>query len=200
MLSPEFNAAIKSGNLLRTRIMLKDSLIVDPTFAQFNELLAQARRELPNLLVPHDGEILEDDKTRWNTDLMNTELVEIVHNFSEVRIDHLKKVIAVVMADNIRKASMASSIPPVQRQQKVLQGGASAQGTTAQSSALDEEKQRKMDVRQKAFRQIRDNSNKIESIMKSINKGRKYGLSDIQELENAANQIISAARIYKNNR
>lgn len=200
MLSPEFNAAIKSGNLLRTRIMLKDSLIVDPTFAQFNELLAQARRELPNLLVPHDGEILEDDKTKWNTDLMNTELVEIVHNFSEVRIDHLKKVIAVVMADNIRKASMARSIPPDQRQQKEWQGGASAQGTTAQSSALDIEKQKK-DVRQDAFRQIINNSNKIGSIMKSIhNKGGKYGLSDIQKLENAANQIISAARTYKNNR
>jgi len=43
MVSPEFNSAVKTGNLLRVRIMLKDSLIVDPTFAQFNEMLAYAR-------------------------------------------------------------------------------------------------------------------------------------------------------------
>lgn len=59
MLSPDYITAIKSGALLRARIMLKDSLIVDPTFAQFNEMLAYTRREMPNLLVPHDGEILE---------------------------------------------------------------------------------------------------------------------------------------------
>jgi len=96
MLSPEFNSAIQNGNLLRVRIMLKDSLIVDPTFVQFNEMFAYARQTLPTILVPFDNGDLEDDCSKWDKDLMNMELVEIVNNFSEARIDHLKKVISIV--------------------------------------------------------------------------------------------------------
>ena len=74
MVSPEFYSAVKTGNLLRVRIMLKDSLIVDPTFAQFNEMLAYARVEIPELLEPYDKGTLEDNSDKWDKDLMNMEL------------------------------------------------------------------------------------------------------------------------------
>lgn len=204
MLSPEFITAIKSGALLRARIILKDSLIVDPTFAQFNEMLAYARREMPNLLIPHDGEILENDRTKWNTDLMNTELVEIVNNFSDVRIDHLKKVISVVLADNIKRASMTSS-PMGNQPPRATQGGTppcgtySPTGSSRHSSASDIEEQKKA-VRKQALSQLTNSSKKIEGVMNTIQSRGKWMLSDIQDLENAANQILAAARNYKNNR
>ena len=34
----EFTEAVQAGNKMRVRIMLKDSLLVDPTAAQFNEM------------------------------------------------------------------------------------------------------------------------------------------------------------------
>lgn len=204
MLSPEFIAAIKSGTLLRVRIMLKDSMIVDPTFAQFNEMLAHARREIPNLLAPHDGEILENDRTKWNTDLMNTELVEIVNNFSDVRIDHLKKVISVVLADNIKRASMTnfpmSNQPPQTTQRRSPSRGAySTTGFSRYSSASDIEEKKKA-IRKQALSQLTNSSKKIEGVMNTIQSRGKWMLSDIQDLENAANQILAAAKNYKNNK
>lgn len=34
----EFTEAVQSGKMMRVRIMLKDSLLVDPTAAQFDEM------------------------------------------------------------------------------------------------------------------------------------------------------------------
>lgn len=203
MLSPDYITAIKSGALLRARIMLKDSLIVDPTFAQFNEMLAYARREMPNLLVPYDGEILENDRAKWNTDLMNTELVEIVNNFSDVRIDHLKKVICVVLADNIKRASMTSS-PMGNQPPRATPGGTPPRGTysttgSSRSSAAEIAEQ-KAKIKKQALSQLTNSSKKIGSVIDSVQSRGTWMLSDIQELEKAANQILIAARNYKNNR
>lgn len=203
MLSPEFSSAVKSGNLLRARIMLKDSMIVDPTFFQFNEMLAYAKRELPDLLEPYDNEILENDKSKWTTDTMNTELVEIVNNFSDVRINHLREVIGVVLADNIKKASYASP-HTVSRDQKPMQGafpthGNPSPGTYRSSSISDVDEQKKI-IRKQALSQITNSSKKIAIVMDNVQVQKKWTLADIQELEKAASQILSAARNYKNNR
>ena len=58
MVSPEFKAAIADKNLLRTRIMLKDSFVLDPTFAQLSEMLSYARANMPDLMVTYDGDYL----------------------------------------------------------------------------------------------------------------------------------------------
>lgn len=202
MVSPEFNSAIKAGNLLRVRIMLKDSLIVDPTFTQFNELFAYARQVLPELLVPFDNGSLEDDHVKWDKNLMNMELVEIVNNFSEARIDHLKEVIAVVLADKIRSAK---AIKPQPRQQApCTTSGRPTYGVQMNSfsrsgSSAEIEEQKKA-ARKQALSQLTSSSKKIESIMTNIQNRGKWMLSDIKELETAANQILAAARNYKNNR
>lgn len=199
MLSPEFTTAIKNGALLRVKIMLKDSLIIDPTFVQFNEMFAFARREMPNLLVPYDGEILENDRSEWNTDLMNTELVEIVNNFSNVRIDHLKKVISVVLADNIKRASTTSS-PTGNRPPKTPQSETSPPtGSYRYNSASDIDEKKKA-VRKQALSQLTNSSKKIEGVIDSVQARGTWKLSDIQKLEDAANQILAAVKNYKNNR
>lgn len=204
MLSQEFLTTIRSKNLLRAKIMLKDSLIVDPTFAQFDEMLAYAKRELPDIFVPYDGEILENDRTKWNTDLMNTELVEIVNNFSNERICHLKKVIAVVLADNIKRASVTTthSANYIQSTHKIddpTRGISRVNlnvGLNFSSSSSEEQKRA---ARTNACSQITNSSQKIESIMDSIRAKGKWTFLDIKELEKAANQILAAAKDYKNN-
>ena len=103
MVSPEFKAVISKKNLLRVRIMLKDSFVVDPTFVQLDEMLSYAKNNLPGLLVPYDGGYLENDSLKWDCDMMNEELVQLVTNFSEARINHLKKVVAKVMAAKAKK-------------------------------------------------------------------------------------------------
>lgn len=199
MLSPDYITAIKSGALLRARIMLKDSLIVDPTFAQFDKMLAYARREMPDLLVPYDDEILESDRSKWNTDLMNTELVDIVNNFSDVRIDHLKEVIRVVLADNIKRASKASEPTSNQPRRKTQAcGTCSPTGSSRSGSPSDIEEQKKV-KRKQALSQLTDSIKKIESVNSSVKHRGKWRPSDVQELEKAAYQILDAAKELKNN-
>ena len=45
----DFKRAVDTKNIRLARIMLKDSLIIDPTFEEFNELLNYAEQELPYL-------------------------------------------------------------------------------------------------------------------------------------------------------
>ena len=206
MVSPEFNSAIKTGNLLRVRIMLKDSLIVDPTFAQFNEMLAYARQGLPELLEPYDNGSLEDDRSKWDKDLMNMELVEIVNNFSQTRIDHLKRVISIVLADKIRSAKMVTPHQPGQQShQPSGRGSYNVQvNTNARTPSPADVEAQKVAARKKALSQLTNSSKKIESIMRTIrNKDENvsyWSPSEINEAEKAAREILDAIRIHKNNR
>lgn len=103
MISPEFKKAVTEGKLLLTRIMLKDSLLLDPTFDQFDEMLLYAKSHFPNLFVSFDGETLETNETLWNCVVMDQELTTLVTNFSEVRVNHLKRVVAKVLAEKAKK-------------------------------------------------------------------------------------------------
>ena len=198
MLSPEFNSAIKTGNLLRVRIMLKDSLIVDPTFVQFNEMFAYARQALPTLLVPFDNGDLEADRSKWDKNLMNMELVEIVNNFSEARIDHLKKVISVALADKIRSAKAVKSPQHIHQQSQKISGRQMT--NPLRNSSLEEIEKQKKAARQQALSQLTNCRKKIDNIIDNVSSRGTWMLSDIQELENEAKQMLAAVQKHKKNR
>lgn len=102
-MTTEFKNSVESGNLLRTRIMLKDSFVIDPTCAQLDALLSYAKEKLPGIIVPYDGGILENNSSKWDITVMNLELMQLVNNFSQERIDHLKKVVGTVKREEIQK-------------------------------------------------------------------------------------------------
>ena len=91
-LTNAFKEAVSLGNVRRVRIMMKDSLLNDPTFAEFNEM-DNAARNLSGLYDAHDGRHLSDDKSIWNDSYMNELMVQIVGNFSQERVEHLKMVV-----------------------------------------------------------------------------------------------------------
>ena len=102
-MTTEFKSSVESGNLLRTRIMLKDSFVTDPTCVQLDALLSYAKEKLPGIIVPYDKGGLEKDPLKWDLAVMNLELVQLVNNFSQERIDHLKKVVGTVKREEIQK-------------------------------------------------------------------------------------------------
>lgn len=104
MISPEFESAVLERNYLRVRIMMKDALLLDTSFAKFNEMLKYSMKLLHGVLVPFDNDYLENNEGKWDVDLMNRELVELVNNFSGERIKHLKKVIPKVIVTEKKKA------------------------------------------------------------------------------------------------
>lgn len=91
-LSDAFKEAVREGNITRIRIMMKNSLLVDPTFVRFKEM-EKAAQSVPGLYDKHDGRIFIEDENSWTDDYMNRLMVQVVGNFSHERVEHLKKVV-----------------------------------------------------------------------------------------------------------
>ena len=66
MISQEFKKAVEERDLLRVRIMLKDSLIIDPSFGKFEKMLRCANAEFRDIYVNYDGGQLGRNPEKWN--------------------------------------------------------------------------------------------------------------------------------------
>ena len=91
-LTNAFYEAVKSGNVRRVRIMMQDSLLVDPTFTEFNAMEKEAA-SMAGLYDEHDGKELIEDRSLWNDDYMDKVMVNVLSNFSHERLEHLKEVV-----------------------------------------------------------------------------------------------------------
>lgn len=101
-----FRNAVTSKNVIGLRIMMKDSLLVDLTFAEFEEMNTLAR-DVPGLFDPHDGYGFEGDRSSWNDTYMNKLMVQVIDNFSHERVNHLKEVVRY-----LRPVSRHKQTPP----------------------------------------------------------------------------------------
>lgn len=91
-LTGAFYEAIQSGNVVRVRIMMKNSLLSDPSFAEFAEM-ERAAASMAGLYDPYDGGELISDKSQWTNSYMDKLMVKLMSNFSPERISHLKEVV-----------------------------------------------------------------------------------------------------------
>lgn len=91
-ISDYFRKCVENKNIIGLRITMKNSLLVDPTFNEFNEMENLARG-VAGLYDEHNGEKLITDKTQWNDKYMNKLMVEVIDNFSHERVEHLKEVV-----------------------------------------------------------------------------------------------------------
>ncbi len=87
-----FRNAIATGDVRGIRIMMKDSLLVDPTFTEFAEMEILTQN-ISGVYDSYDDRAFEEDKSAWNDDYMNKIMVQVVGNFSPERIKHLKDVV-----------------------------------------------------------------------------------------------------------
>lgn len=114
-MSIDFKKDVLDGNLSIVRVILKDSLIIDPTFVEFNHMYRYAKDNMDNLLEEFDDKELDYDKENWTEDYMNGLKVELMGNFSDERLDHLKQIISFLYKDRIKqKKQKASSGPKVE--------------------------------------------------------------------------------------
>lgn len=177
MVPQEFKSAVESKNLRRTRIMLKDSLVVDPTFVQFNEMLSYAKRQFPDLFVPFDKGTLENDPTKWNINVINEESVQLISNFSWERLEHLKQVVSQALREKAKKIRLEQSC---------------SQGTSfcTREAALQE-----------ALRILRGAGNKIQRVLTEVDSnGKAWTDNDVMQMEQAAKEILRASDKYRKNK
>ena len=94
-LTNTFFEAVKNENIRRIRIMMKDSMLVDPTFKEFNEM-EEVASKVSGLYDIHDNREFVADELEWDDTYMDKQMVQLVGNFSHERIEHLKEVIRVL--------------------------------------------------------------------------------------------------------
>ncbi len=196
MVTTEFREAVMEGKLLRARIMLKDSLIIDPTCTQFNEMLSYANKHLPDLLVPFDGENLEDDDSKWNKNVMNEELIQLVTNFSEERINHLQKVVAKVLeSESVKIRSKKSE--QNRRQSFLTQTTPKPSYKPQPGKKINSPKEK---ARREALKMIHKVARRIGKIITEVESCGAWKSANIDEIEQAAKEILRAVKEYKDNR
>lgn len=108
-LTNAFKDAVTSGDVLTVRIMMKDSLLIDPSFELFKEM-EKATSGLAGLYEVHDGRDFQGQGT-WDDNYMNKLMVQVVNNFSKQRVEHLKQVINHLRPDANRIAKLGCPNP-----------------------------------------------------------------------------------------
>ena len=106
-ISSEFQDAVKEKNILRIRIMLKDSLLIDRSFSMFEELLVYAKKHGVEVLMG-TGDSLERADKPWTVDLMNFELVSLVNDFTKEHIQYVMDIIREILP--VEKVERHSSL------------------------------------------------------------------------------------------
>lgn len=87
-----FVDAVNNKNIRSIRIMMKNSLLVDTTFREYNEM-ERAVSGIPEVFVAHDGKELIEDKSQWNEEYISRVMTQVISNFSHERVNHLKEVV-----------------------------------------------------------------------------------------------------------
>ena len=99
----EFMDAVQSGDQMSVRIMLKNSLLIDPTTVQFEEMGQYANQQMRGLYDEHDGEALNFDVSSWTKDYLDQQMFTLVDNFSKERVDLLKSMVQYLYKEKASK-------------------------------------------------------------------------------------------------
>lgn len=102
VISEELRQGVLEKDILTVRIMLKNSMVSDPTFREFNQMLAFAEEGLGELYDAHEGDELEADSSNWTKEYMDKQMVKLINNFSRERVNHVKKVCSYVYRDRVK--------------------------------------------------------------------------------------------------
>lgn len=109
-ITSEFRNTVENGKKIRVRIILKDSMLVDPTLKQFDEMLEFAKENMQDLFDEQDEEILKYDCSEWNETYLNNQMVKVVNNFSQERINLLRDMIKYIYRDKADKIKSDRSV------------------------------------------------------------------------------------------
>ncbi|MDO4477376.1 MAG: hypothetical protein Q4B93_05425 [Clostridia bacterium] len=94
----DFNEAVQNGKVTRVKIMLKDSLLLNRDRNDFDQMLDYAQSKLPSLIDKHDGEIFKPT-SEWDEKYLNEQMVKVVNNFSNERIQLLREMVNQLFED-----------------------------------------------------------------------------------------------------
>lgn len=89
----EFYDALKNNDVVSVRILMKNSLLFDRSFTEFQKMQKEAER-LPNLYEPFNHQELNQDRSQWTKELMDKQLARLMANFCPERIEYVQQIIS----------------------------------------------------------------------------------------------------------
>ena len=110
-LTDAFFKAVDNKDIRKLRIMMKDSLLVDLSFKQFNEM-SKYVKNIEGMYDEHDDKQcpFEEDKSKWDKNYINKQLTRVYDNFSKKRIEHIKKVITYVYGNEKKNVNESTNV------------------------------------------------------------------------------------------
>ena len=111
-LTNAFFKAVDEKDIRKLRIMMKDSLLVDLSFKQFNEM-SKYVKDIEGMYDEHDEKAcpFEEDKSKWDKNYMDKQMTQLfVGNFSKKRIEHIKKVITYIYSNEKKNVNESTNV------------------------------------------------------------------------------------------
>lgn len=195
-LTPEFISAVSAGNLLRVRIMLKDSLLVDKRFNQFREMRTYAEGRGVNFWMKKPQELEIAPEAEWNLDLMNLELTRLVNDFTKERLAYCQSIIEKVYGITSYPSQSYAQQPTSTPAGNVQQTYTSRQYSQPQPS-------RPVSSNNNDYNSILGGARDINRILrknKSPKGDRTWTYKDIEMIQAAAKKISEACEHIKSRR
>lgn len=97
-MTTKFKNKVDAGDIIATRLMIANELMLDPRGYSFHEMLDYASSKLPNLYEDYDGkDIGIADESAWDEKYLSRVKSELNYNFSKERLEYYEKVAKVVL-------------------------------------------------------------------------------------------------------
>ena len=182
VITKDFEEAVYAKKKLKIRIMLKDSLLVDRSFEQFNQMAHYAEDRGVDLWDV-DSDSFSMDKSNWSTEKLNEELVELISSFSRSRVNYIKAMI---------RELYPSATPSIYK--------TSAEGVVGDNKAritgiVDEKLYRKSNIMKwNAFMEIYSLRKKIAEIQKKAKEKEVFSSSDVRIIQKCAEEIVKKCK------
>ena len=124
-MTTKFKNKVDAGDIIATRLMIANELMLDPRGYSFHEMLDFASSKLPDLYEAYDGkDIGTADESAWDENYLSRVKSELNYNFSKERLEYYETVAKVVLkakAEKLEKAEPRRPKIPTQSQPRTPQ-------------------------------------------------------------------------------
>ncbi len=179
-------------NLKELKYIFVDALDVDPTFVRYEEEYNYCKA-IPGLLEPHiELTPFIKDKNRWDETYWTNLKTDLIKNFSDHRMMHMKEVAQVFLAEKIQRIlseRRAASVTPTTATPTVKPSTVQesknrvVQPTTLKSDTISKEEQQKREIEAERQRLEEENRKALEAERANAERIKRQ-----QQLHNSAPQ------------
>lgn len=181
-----------SGDIKSLKYIFVDSLDVDPTFVRYEEEYNYCK-SIPGLLEPHiELTPFRENKADWNEEYWTSLKMDLIKNFSDKRMTHMRDVARIFLADKVQRIlaerAAGNKIQKIVAPEasKVAEKGLPTVSNAELQARKLEEKRRKLDAEYKAAQERE--AKELEE-----REAQKRSMSSSQTGGNVSKKVIGIA-------